>query len=413
MARIGLLGLGTVGSGVYEIINEKKGNFFEDDSTLIKKILVSDVTKKRSIEVPKDLLTEDFDEILNDEEIDIVCCVMGSYEREYDCMKKALMAKKHVATANKEIISRHLEELLSIANENGVNLLFEASVGGGIPIIESIVETLKINKINKIQGILNGTTNYIVSKMTNEEKDFLDVLKTAQEMGFAEADPTSDVDGFDIARKLTILSSLCYGSYIDYEDIYTRGIRNITLADVQMADDMGYVFKYLADSKLYDDESFEGSVAPVLLNKQSVVSNVNEEYNIVTINGNIIGELSFLGKGAGKEATANAVVSDIIKIVKKNSDYSHLNFDKKLNSLGISKYFGRFYVRVSIEEEKEFNKCIDILSRNLEINNLEYSGGKIFLVTKEISGQEMSKLYDMLIHDAKDVFYARIVEDIL
>ena len=180
-----------------------------------------------------------------------------------------------------------------------------------------------------------------------------------------------------------------------------------------MADDMGYVFKYLADSKLYDDESFEGSVAPVLLNKQSVVSNVNEEYNIVTINGNIIGELSFLGKGAGKEATANAVVSDIIKIVKKNSDYSHLNFDKKLNSLGISKYFGRFYVRVSIEEEKEFNKCIDILSRNLEINNLEYSGGKIFLVTKEISGQEMSKLYDMLIHDAKDVFYARIVEDIL
>ena len=413
MAKIGLLGLGTVGSGVYEIINEKKGNFFEDDSTLIKKILVSDINKKRSIDVPKELLTEDFEDILNDDEIDIVCCVMGSYEREYDCIKKALKSGKHVATANKEIISKHLEELLNLANENDVNLLFEASVGGGIPVIESIVQTLKINKINKIQGILNGTTNYIVSKMTNEEKDFSDVLKTAQEMGFAEADPTSDVDGFDIARKLTILSSLCYGSYIEYEDIYTRGIRNITLSDVQMADDMGYVFKYLADSKLYDDDSFEASVAPVLLDKQSVVSNVNEEYNIIKINGNIIGELSFLGKGAGKDATADAVVGDIIKILKKSSDYSHLSFDKKLISLGLSKYFGRFYVRVSVDGENEFNKCIDILSRNLNITNLEYSEGKIFLVTKEISGQEMSNLYEMLKHSAEDVFYARIVEDIL
>jgi len=413
MSKIGLLGCGTVGTGVYEIINEKKGNFFEEKNYKIKKILVRDTSKKRE-GIPEELLTADPNEILNDEEISLIIAVMGNYDTEYPAIKKALELKKNVVTANKEIISKHMEELLDLAKENGVTILFEASVGGGIPIIESIVDTIKINKINKVQGILNGTTNFILSKMTREELDFNEVLKTAQEMGFAEADPTADVDGFDISRKLTILSSLCYGAYIDNDDVYTRSVRNITLSDIQNADELGYIFKYMAESELYDDNTFGASVTPVLIGKESVTSNVNDEYNVVSINGNIIGQLSFLGRGAGKEATANAVVADVIKVLTKSvHDYTHLKFENEYKSCGIERYKNKFYLRVSVKDDIEFAKAIDIVYRNIENVNLSYEEGKIFLVTNEITGEFMSNLCDRLSHVTEDVFYARIIDNIL
>lgn len=413
MSKIGLLGCGTVGTGVYEIINEKKGNFFEENNYKIKKILVRDASRKRE-GIPGELLTDNPDDILNDDEISLIIAVMGSYEQEYPAIKKALQLKKNVVTANKEIISKHMEELLDLAKENGVTILFEASVGGGIPIIESIIDTIKINKINKVQGILNGTTNFILSKMTKEELDFDEVLKVAQDMGFAEADPTADVDGFDISRKLTILSSLCYGAYIDNDDIYTRTVRNITLSDIQAADDFGYVFKYMAESELYDDNTFGASVTPVLIGKDSVTSNVNDEYNVVSINGNIIGQLSFLGRGAGKEATANAVVADVIKVLTKSvHDYTHLKFENEYKSCGIERYKNKFYLRVSIKDEVEFAKTIDIVYRNIENVNLSYEDGKVFLITDELTGEFMSTLCDRLSHVTEDVFYARIIDNIL
>ncbi|EDS71910.1 homoserine dehydrogenase [Anaerofustis stercorihominis] len=413
MSKIGLLGCGTVGTGVYEIINERKGNFFEENNYKIKKILVRDASRKRE-GIPGELLTDNPDDILNDDEISLIIAVMGSYEQEYPAIKKALQLKKNVVTANKEIISKHMEELLGLAKENGVTILFEASVGGGIPIIESIIDTIKINKINKVQGILNGTTNFILSKMTKEELDFDEVLKVAQDMGFAEADPTADVDGFDISRKLTILSSLCYGAYIDNDDIYTRTVRNITLSDIQAADDFGYVFKYMAESELYDDNTFGASVTPVLIGKDSVTSNVNDEYNVVSINGNIIGQLSFLGRGAGKEATANAVVADVIKVLTKSvHDYTHLKFENEYKSCGIERYKNKFYLRVSIKDEVEFAKTIDIVYRNIENVNLSYEDGKVFLITDELTGEFMSTLCDRLSHVTEDVFYARIIDNIL
>ncbi|MGO5358089.1 homoserine dehydrogenase [Anaerofustis sp. LCP19S3_F7] len=413
MSKIGLLGCGTVGTGVYEIINEKKGNFFEQDDYTIKKILVRDTSKERE-GIPSELLTSNPDDILEDDEISLIIAVMGSYEQEYPAIKKALMKKKDVVTANKEIISKHMEELLNLAKENGVTLLFEASVGGGIPIIESIIDTIKINKINKVQGILNGTTNFILSKMTKDEMDFDEVLKIAQDMGFAEADPTADVDGFDISRKLTILSSLCYGTYIDNEDVCTRSVRNISLSDIKTADELGYVFKYMAESELYDDNTFGATVTPVLIGKNSVTSNVNDEYNVININGNIIGQLSFLGRGAGKEATANAVVADVIKVLTKSvHDYTHLKFENKYNSCGIERYKNKFYLRVSVENETEFSRAIDIVYRNINNINLSYEDGKIFLVTEEITGEFMSTLCDRLSHVTEDVFYARIIDDIL
>lgn len=413
MSKIGLLGCGTVGSGVYEIINEKKGNFFNSDDYEIKKILVRDTSKKRD-NIPSEMLTSDANDIINDDEISLVVAVMGSYEQEYPCIRESLKKGKNVVTANKEIISKHMEELLDIAKENGVTLLFEASVGGGVPIIESIIDTIKINKINKVQGILNGTTNFILSKMTKDEEDFDEVLKVAQDMGFAEADPTADVDGFDISRKLTILSSLCYGSYIDNSDVYTRSVRNITLADIQMADSIDYVFKYMAESELYEDNTFGAAVTPVLVRKESVISNVNDEYNIVNINGNIIGTLSFLGRGAGKDATANAVVADVIKVLTKSvHDYTHLKFENEYKCCGIERYKSKFYLRVCVENETEFTKVIDIVYRNINKINLSYEDGKVFLVTDEITGQFMSTLCDRLSHVASDVFYARIIDDIL
>ncbi len=414
MAKIGLLGLGTVGTGVYEIINEKRGNFFEkEDDILISKILVRDKTKKRSLNINNGIYVDDINEIISDEEISIVIAVMGSYEKEYEYIKMALSSKKSVVTANKEIIAKHFKELLRLAEENNVNILFEASVGGGIPIINSILETIKINKINKIQGILNGTTNFIVSKMTNEEKDFGEILKLAQDMGFAEADPTADVEGYDISRKIAILSSLCYQCEIDDDDIYKRGISNITLDDIKAAEKMGYVFKYLAESERYEDDTFGAYVAPVLLHKEAVISNVNEEYNIITINGNIIGNLSFLGKGAGKDATANAIVQDVVKIIKDEVSLSHVNFDNKLSSCGISKYKSEFYLRVSVRDDVQFDKVVDIVSRNIDNLNLVYENSKIFFTTKEVSGDFMKKLYERLKLVADDVFYARIVNNIL
>ena len=415
MIQLALLGFGTVGQGVYEIINLKRGNFFRDrqeGEVSIKKIMVRDTAKKRPIEAQPSLLTDDFEEILKDGEISIVVSAMGGLEPEYTYIKKALMAGKHVVTANKEVVAKHIDELFALAREHHVNFLFEASVGGGIPIIASLIETLKINRITQIQGILNGTTNFILTKIAKEQKDFGEVLRLAQEKGFAEADPTADIEGYDVLRKISILASLSFKTVIKEEDVHLRGISNITLEDVQMAQEFGYCVKYIGQALLEDDK-YSVSVTPVLLKKDSVISNVNEEYNIVLIKGNIIGELCFMGKGAGKDATANAMVSDIIKIMAGDVNYDHLSFDDDVVSYGLIGIANEYYIRVTVDGYREFSKTINLVSDTVKKNRLVYSRGKIFFITEKLNSIDMKHLYESLKKVSSDVFYARLENKLL
>ncbi|SHF10119.1 homoserine dehydrogenase [Alkalibacter saccharofermentans] len=409
--KIALLGMGTVGTGVYEIINEEKGNYFANaqEKVNIKKVLVRDKTKKRKLDVSEDLLTDSFDEILEDQEIEAVIFAMGGMEPEYSYMKDAMRNKKHVITANKAVVSEYLDTLLKLAEENNVMFLFEASVGGGIPIITSLKETLKINRIDEIKGILNGTSNFILSKMSSEGRDFDDVLKEAQELGFAEADPSADVDGFDVSRKLAILSSLAFGCHIKDEDIYKRGIREVSKSDMEMFDNLGYVLKYLAHSKM-DDGKYCATVEPVLLSSKNIMSNVNEEFNIVSIHGNIIGELQFYGKGAGKNATANAVVGDLLYIINNSERRDDIILDKTVENKKLDIFQGKYYLRVDIKNHEEFKKIIDMIDETSRVKKMMVEKSQIFVVTEELRAYTVNDLAQRIADMGNELFYARIVQ---
>ena len=407
--KIGLLGLGTVGTGVYEIINHQKGNYFASskERAIITKVLVNDINKSRSINIPPDLLTNDFNEILNDEDIQVVIAVMGGMEPEYSYMLAAMEKGKHVITANKAVVSEHMDILLKTAQSNNVSFLFEASVGGGVPIINSLNQTLRINEINEINGILNGTTNFILSQMTYEGWDFDFTLKTAQKLGFAEADPTADVDGFDVSRKLSILSSMAFGAHINDDMIYKRGIRDVTRFDIDMFKNLGYVLKYLAHSKLEND-TYYMTVEPILLTTKDLMSNVNEEFNIISINGNIIGELNFYGKGAGKDATANSVVGDLLSIINSEFKKIEIQLDKNLKNGGISGFKGNYYLRADVKDHDEFSLVLDIIDEYSIKKKMEFSGKKLYIITEEMNAETFNELAGKIKSANINNFYARI-----
>ncbi len=407
--KIGLLGLGTVGSGIYEIINQKKGNYFSNTKkdTMISKILVRDPHKPRNIDVPSKMLVTDFQEILNDKEIGIIICVMGGMEPEYTYMLQAMEKGKHVITANKAIVSEHMNVLFKTSKKNNVNFLFEASVGGGIPIITTLYQSLKINQITKIKGILNGTTNYILSKMSQEGWDFEDTLKKAQELGFAEADPTADIDGFDVSRKLSILSSLAFGCHIKEDAIYKKGIREVTKSDIDYIDSMECVLKYLAHSVLKDGVYYE-TVEPTILSKNNMISNVNEEFNLVSITGNIIGELQFYGKGAGKNATANAVVGDLLYIINNDLSHQEISLNNSLKNGGISAFIGKYYFRANVKKQGDFGRVVDLVTEYSHQNKIEYTNGKLYIITENLNADRANTLAKKLQSEGIDLFYARI-----
>lgn len=336
MVNIGLLGMGTVGTGVVEVLEKNSDLIYQrtGEKIYIKKILVNDQTKKRSVDISNKLTVKP-EEILNDDEIHIIVELIGGFQPAYDYIKKALEKKKHVVTANKEVISKCGRELLEIANDNGVALLFEASVGGGIPVIRPLRYCLSGNKITEIVGIINGTTNYILSEMLDKSAPFEDVLRRAQELGYAESDPTADIEGFDAARKLAILSSLAFDSEIHPDDIHTEGITNITDKDILYAKSNGYIIKLLAISRLIEG-GIEARVSPVLLPITHPLANVMGVFNSIMIKGYPIGEVIFYGQGAGKEPTASAVVGDIMEIIKdkdKHITYSICGCETKLTPL--------------------------------------------------------------------------------
>lgn len=314
--KIALLGAGTVGSGVIQalsmnadIIAGRSGAYIE-----IKKILVRDAKKQRP-EVNGILLTDNFDEILDDEEISIVVEVMGGLSPARDYMLRSMATGKHVVTANKDVIAQHLSELYTAANENTVDFLYEASVGGGIPIIKPLKECLTANKISEIMGVINGTTNYMLTKMTEKHISYDAVLRRAQEKGYAEANPTADVDGLDAARKAAILASLAFDTVIEFEDVSVEGISHITEDDIEYGLNLGYVIKLLAVGRNTDD-GIDVRVHPVFLPKTHPLASVNGVFNAVFVRGDVIGDAMFYGRGAGALPTASAVVADIIEVVR-------------------------------------------------------------------------------------------------
>ncbi len=310
MVNIAILGYGTVGSGVVEVLETNKDSIEQKAGKEINIKYVLDLRDFPGSSI-ESKLTKDYNEILQDKEVDIVVEVMGGTKPAYEFTKKALENGKHVITSNKELVAAHGPELLKIAKKKQVNYLFEASVGGGIPIIRPLNKSLSADEIYEITGILNGTTNYILTKMANEELDFDDVLKEAQDLGFAEANPEADVEGHDACRKIAILSSLAYGNHVDYSNIYTEGITKIRPRDLEYAKDLKFQIKLLATSKKIGNKAY-AMVAPMMIPNSHPLANVHGVFNAIFIKGNVIGDIMFYGSGAGKLPTASAVVADIV-----------------------------------------------------------------------------------------------------
>lgn len=313
--NIALLGLGTVWSGVVKIIEENRQQIKDtiNKDIVIKHILVRDKSKKRPLNISQYHLTEDINDILNDNSIDIVVEVIGGIEPTVDWLRTALKNKKHVITANKDLLAIHLKLLEDLAEENGVALKFEASVAGGIPIVNAINNGLNANNISKFMGIFNGTSNFILSKMTHEQTTFKDALEEAQRLGFAEADPTDDVEGVDAARKVVITSYLSFNQVIKLNDVKLVGISDITLADINAASALNYKIKLIGKGT-YENGYVNASVEPTLIHKNHQLAAVENEYNAIYVIGDAVGDTMFYGKGAGSLATGSAVVSDLLNV---------------------------------------------------------------------------------------------------
>ncbi|MCB6200945.1 homoserine dehydrogenase [Extibacter muris] len=317
MVDIAVMGYGTVGSGVVEVVNTNGARISQriGDELNIKYVLD---LKEFPGDPVQDKIVHDFETIVNDDDIKIVVEVMGGIEPAYTFVKRCLQAGKSVATSNKALVAKHGAELLSIAKDQGINFLFEASVGGGIPIIRPLNSSLTADEIEEITGILNGTTNYMMTKMFYEGADYDEVLKEAQENGFAERNPEADVEGYDACRKIAILSSLISGQQVDFEDIYCEGITEITAEDMKYAKAMGTTIKLLASSKRRGNR-LHAIVAPCMLYPGHPLYNVNGVFNAIFVHGNVLGDAMFYGSGAGKLPTASAVVADVVDAAK------HLN----------------------------------------------------------------------------------------
>ena len=314
MVNIAVLGYGTVGSGVVEVINTNHNSINKRAGAEINIKYVLDLRDFPGDPVEK-VLVHDYDVIANDPEVDIVVEVMGGIEPAYTFVKRALESGKSVCTSNKALVAKHGPELMEIAREKNINFLFEASCGGGIPIIRALNSSLTADEIDEITGILNGTTNYMMYKMSTEGCEFDTVLKEAQAKGYAEADPTADVEGYDACRKIAILSSLAYGKFLNYEDIYTEGITKITAKDIKYAKEMGCDIKLLGVAK-NTEEGIEAYVCPMLIPSNHPLATVNDSYNAVFVNGDAVENAMFYGRGAGELPTASAVVGDVFEIAR-------------------------------------------------------------------------------------------------
>ena len=358
MIKVAILGYGTVGSGVVEVLTTNAG--------IIAKRAGQEVGVKYVLDLrdfPGDPIqskvVHDFQIILDDPEVDIVVETMGGTKPAYEFVKKALLAGKSVCTSNKELVAAYGAELVHLAKSKSVNFLFEASVGGGIPVIRPLNQSLTADKILKINGILNGTTNYILTKMAKEGSDFDVVLKEAQELGYAEKDPTADVEGYDACRKIAILTSLAYGKQVNYEEVYTEGITKITAEDFKYAEKLEAVIKIFGSSRKEGGKLY-AMVAPQMIRRDNPLFAVEGVFNAICVTGNMLGDVMFYGKGAGKEATASAVVSDVVDAVKHmNINVMTIWEDEKMIVEPMEEMENRFFVRIGKEEKEKVEKLFD------------------------------------------------------
>ncbi len=386
MINIAVLGYGTVGSGVVEVINTNKAIVNKNAGQKINIKYVLDLREFPGDPV-MDILVHDYDVILNDPEVEVIAEVMGGIEPAYTFVKSALEKGKSVCTSNKELVAAHGPELLRIAKEHNRNFMFEASVGGGIPIIRPLNQSVTADDVKSITGILNGTTNYILTKMSKQGLDFDTVLKEAQALGYAERNPSADVDGFDACRKIAILSSLAYGKNVNYEDIYTEGITKISDIDFKYANKLGRSIKLFGKAEKKDG-NFYVFVAPVMIDENNALYSVNGVFNAILVDGNVVGNIMFYGSGAGKLPTASAVVSDIIAAIRNlNTNVAVEWTEEKLEIADFSTSKKRFFVRVSGNIDEKLAK-INKVFRNVLVIKLEELDDEFAFMTDVISEQK-------------------------
>lgn len=391
MVEIAVMGYGVVGSGVVEVLTNHTENIAKrsKDEIGIKYIL----NRHDDPESPyAKKFTKSFDTILNDPDVKIVVEAMGGIHPAYDYVKRCLEAGKSVVTSNKELVAAKGAELLSIAQKNNLNFLFEASVGGGIPIIRPISQCLAANDVIEIAGILNGTTNFILTKMIREQMSFQDALSMAQELGYAERDPTADVEGHDACRKICILASLAYGKHVYPEQVHTEGITNITLADVEYASKWGGVVKLIAQVKMMNNGKLQVAVCPMFVPHESQLATVDDVFNGIMVRGDSTGDVVFYGKGAGKFPTASAVVADVIDCVKHFKARKYLYWEEGSPDYVDDYRLDEFsvFVRATAAQEeaawKSVQKCFGAVTR---LTRKDSEKGEFAFVTGVVQEKEI------------------------
>lgn len=378
--QIAVLGYGTIGSGVVEIVERNSENIAKraGEEVLVKYVL--DLREFPGQPVER-LLVHEFSVIAEDPEVGCVVETMGGVEPAYSYVKESLLRGKSVCTSNKELVAKHGAELLEIARQKKVNFLFEASVGGGIPIIRPLNQSLTADEIEEITGIVNGTTNYILTKMSREGKDFAAALKEAQDKGYAERKPEADVEGYDAGRKLAILSSLAYGMQVDFEDIYMEGITRITAADFRYAEAMEAEIKLLATAKRSGD-SFFATVMPMLIRSDNPLYSVHDVFNGILVRGNFLGDVMFYGSGAGKLPTASAVVSDVVDAVKHQGKNIMTIWSSRKRTLSDYREAEHtFFVRVPEQESAKAGELFGTVKEVLPPEHAGITGEFAFLTT--------------------------------
>lgn len=397
---IGLMGLGTIGTGVAKVLVGKTGTLTEQSGCplVLKKILERDLAKHGSMGIEASRFTTQFTEVVDNSKIDVVVELMGGEHPAFECIRDCLASGKHVVTANKEVMAKHGRELLTLAQEHRVALRYEASVGGGIPLIAPFQRDLVANDILAIYAILNGTTNYILTRMAQDDLDFDMALGQAQELGYAEANPSSDIEGIDTAYKLTVLGTIAFGTEIGLENIYYEGISRLQSCDFRYARELGYAIKLLAIAKRAGD-SIEARVHPVFVPGDSLLAKVDGVYNAIHVEGDLVGKVIFYGEGAGPSATSSAVVADIINIAQNInrgiSNIVRLPFENKRSIKPMSEIETRYYLRMSVVDQAG---VLAQISKTLGDHSISISS----VIQKEIDLSNQTAEIVIMTHPAKE-----------
>lgn len=370
VVNVAVMGHGVVGSGVVEVLLNHEENIAKKAKNTIHVKYILDLRDFPALSY-SDRFIKSFDPILKDDSVRVVVEVMGGIHPAYDYVKACLEKGKSVVTSNKELVAQCGAELLKIANENNVNFLFEASVGGGIPVLRPIAQCLAANDLYEVYGILNGTTNFILTKMIKEKMDFNSALKLAQQLGYAEKDPTADVEGIDACRKICILASISFGKHVYPNQVSTEGISQITLQDVTFAQRAGYVIKLIGHAMLLEEGKVTVAVYPALVPVENQLANVDDVFNAIMVRGDAIGDVMFYGRGAGKLPTASAVVADVIDCVKHLQARKYLSWEdgSKDYVVPLGTIKTRLYVRVAVENSVEAQSVLESVFGKLDYLN--------------------------------------------